>query len=57
MVDNAEQEISARHKRLANIQVDMLTHVWIRELTDEITRLRHDLRERLPIPDLDMDAQ
>jgi hypothetical protein len=56
MTNNADQEIKERENRLRNVQVDLLPAVWIRELTNEITRLRHDLRERLPLPEQGRDA-
>ena len=50
MTTSAEDEIKERENRLRNVQVDFLPAAWIRELTNELTRLRHDLRERFPLP-------
>lgn len=40
----ADTEIAERAKRLQNIYADQMTGIWLRELTDEITRLRYELR-------------
>jgi len=51
MGKSAEEEIRERQNRMAKVSPDALSWVWLRELTDEITRLRHDLKNRRPGPD------
>lgn len=45
MNSSAETEIMERRVRLKNIASEHGATAWVRELTDEITRLRYDLRE------------
>ena len=45
MNDSAEQEISRREQRMANVDAKLAEAAWLRELTNEITRLRYELRQ------------
>lgn len=42
----ADEEIAARQQRLRNVNMDIAHVVWLREIADELTRLRHVLAER-----------
>lgn len=43
----AEEVIIARHQRLSGVPDDFAVAAWLRELTDEVTRLRFEMREHL----------
>lgn len=45
MSQSANDEIKARRERNRHVAIDHRSTVWLQELADEITRLRHDLRE------------
>lgn len=43
MDKTADDEIRERQARMRNVHADMAQVSWLRELVDEITRLRYDL--------------
>lgn len=44
MEKSAEQEIAERQKRMAPLDADRALVPWLRELTNEMTLLREELR-------------
>lgn len=45
MAQTADDIINERAKRMGHVPADLAPAAWMRELTNEITRLRFDLRE------------
>ena len=43
--EQAAKEIEERRQRLQNVNPDLATQVYLREMTDQLTLLRGDIRQ------------
>lgn len=45
---SADEEIRAREERMERVSLEFLDAAWLREIANELTRLRHTLAAQAP---------